>query len=163
MPPSHFTMFFTIYIIAHFIIFCNWSPKLRPKALFSNTAPNRAIPVVVTGVMVGVGVVVAVAVGVGVGKSMTFYFFIKGEGVVWTRRRQGGEGRRSLTRCRARGRRFGVRGRGCARCRARGRRQGCHRLRRGGDELPPRLPPRHHSVLPYPCHVLGLEQSNKIR
>ncbi|KAK1423244.1 hypothetical protein QVD17_18541 [Tagetes erecta] len=30
--PLFFTMFFTIYIIAHFIIFRNWSPKLRPEA-----------------------------------------------------------------------------------------------------------------------------------
>ncbi|KAI3666018.1 hypothetical protein L6452_44656 [Arctium lappa] len=30
--PLFFTMFLTIYLLAHFIIFRNWSPKLRPEA-----------------------------------------------------------------------------------------------------------------------------------
>ncbi|KAK9064735.1 hypothetical protein SSX86_016117 [Deinandra increscens subsp. villosa] len=30
--PLFFTMFLTIYLLAHFIFFRNWSPKLRPEA-----------------------------------------------------------------------------------------------------------------------------------
>lgn len=30
--PHFFSMFFAIYLIAHFIVFRNWSPKLRPEA-----------------------------------------------------------------------------------------------------------------------------------
>ncbi|KAK1433468.1 hypothetical protein QVD17_10378 [Tagetes erecta] len=62
------------------------------------------------------------------------------KGVVWTRRRQGGERRSSLARRRTRGRRFDVRGRGCGEKGGDEEHRGPHRRRRGGDEETPRLP-----------------------
>ncbi|KAK1438156.1 hypothetical protein QVD17_03959 [Tagetes erecta] len=82
--------------------------------------------------------------------AQTFWSAVRlGEGVVWTRRRQGGERRRLLVRRRARGRRFGVRGRGCGEKERDEEKGGPHRRRRGGDEIPPRLPRFNRSVFPY--------------
>ncbi|KAI3823976.1 hypothetical protein L1987_05422 [Smallanthus sonchifolius] len=49
--PLFFSMFFTIYLTAHFIIFRNWTPKLRPEAASCLISLAHGTPAVILAIL----------------------------------------------------------------------------------------------------------------